>query len=231
MMEREEEPEDPGRPNDFSRNLVLAWKTYKDYKQQISQVLAIIYRSYTNAVKVYIIGMDDPVKMWKELEAPTNTANSSVRRMLLFWKFSTLCPTPSQPLNAYFAELLNITTELTGSKEAVPNVVLKNHIYTTLPPTYAVTIEILQSSVKFTVQEVMDAHNECEMNRSITTKPDTVSKALYTQQGGGGGQGGYQGRYQGNERSLKGCDWFKKWYPHYHQLLEQEEQQTSSRSE
>jgi len=193
MMEREEEPEDPGRPNDFTRLLVLARKTYKDYKQQKFQAVAIIYGSCTNAVKVYIKGMEDPVQMWKELEARTNTANSSVGRISLLWKFSTLCPTPGQLLNAYFAELLDITTELAGSKKVVSNMVLKNQIYMTLPPAYAVTIEILQSRAKVTVQEVIDALNECEMNQSMTTKPDAVSEALYTQQGGRGGRGGYQG--------------------------------------
>jgi len=209
MMEREEEPEDPGRPNDFTRPLVLARKVYKDYKQRKLQAVAIIYGSCTNAVKVHIKGMEDPVQMWKELEACTNTANSSVGRMSLFRKLSTLRPTPRQPLNAYFAELLDITTELAGSEEAVSDMVLKNHIYTTLPPAYAVTIEILQSRAGVTVQEVIDALNECETNRSMTTKPDAISEALYTQQGARGGRGGYQGRYQGNERSQRWCDWCK----------------------
>ena len=65
VMEREEQPEDPERPNDFSRNLVLARKAYKDDKQRKLQALAIIYGSCTNAVKVYVKGMDDPVEMWK----------------------------------------------------------------------------------------------------------------------------------------------------------------------
>jgi len=112
--------------------------------------------------------------------------------MSLFRKFSTLCPTPGQPLNACFAELLDITTELASSKEAVSDMALKNHIYTTLPSAYAVTIEILQSRAKVTVQEVIDALNECKTNRSMTTKPDAVSEALYTQQCGRGGRGGYQ---------------------------------------
>jgi len=87
--------------------------------------------------------------------------------------------------------------------------VLKNHIYNTLPPAYTVTIEILQSHAGVTVQEVIDALNECETNRSMTTKPDAVSEALYTQQGARGGRGGYQGRYQRNERSQRWCDWCK----------------------
>jgi len=155
MMEKEEDPEDPERPNNFTRPLVLAQKVYKDYKQQKLQAVAIIYGSCTNAVKVYIKGIEDPVQMWKELEPCTNTANSSVGRMSLFRKFNTLRPTPRQPLNAYFAELLDIITELAGSEEAVSNMVLKNHIDTTLPPAYVVTIEILQSRARVTVQEII----------------------------------------------------------------------------
>ena len=174
---------------------------YNDYKQQKLQDLAIIYGSCTNPVEVYIEGMDDPVEAWKELEARTNTGNSSVGRMSLLRKCSTLLPTPRQLLNAYFAGLLNVTTKLAGSKEAVPDVVLKNHIYTALPPAYAVRIKILQSRAKVTVQEVIAALNECETNESVNTKPDTICEALYTQQGGRGGRGGYQGRYHGNVSS------------------------------
>jgi len=128
--------------------------------------------------------------------------------MSLFRKFSTLRPTPGQPLNTYFAELLDSSTELACSEEAVSNMVLKNHIYTTLPPAYAVTIEILQSCARVTVQEVINARNECETNGSMTTKPDAVSDALYTQQGGRGGRGGYQGRYlRGIEKHAHSKEW------------------------
>jgi len=54
VMKKGDDPEDSGRPNDFTRNAVLAWKAYKDYKQWKLQALAIIYGSCTNAVKVYI---------------------------------------------------------------------------------------------------------------------------------------------------------------------------------
>jgi len=65
VTEREEELEDPGRPNNFTRNTVLARKAYKDEKQRKLQALAIIYGSCTNAVKMYIKGMDNPVEVWK----------------------------------------------------------------------------------------------------------------------------------------------------------------------
>jgi len=52
VMEREEDPEDPERPNEFTRPLVLARKAYEDYNQRKLQAVAIIYGSCTNAVKV-----------------------------------------------------------------------------------------------------------------------------------------------------------------------------------
>jgi len=68
--------------------------------------------------------------MWKDLEACTNTANCSVRRMSHFRKISTRRPSPEQPLNTYFAELLDIITELTGSEEAVSDMVRKkSHLH------------------------------------------------------------------------------------------------------
>jgi len=108
--------------------------------------------------------MDDPIEMRKELEAHTNTANSSIGRMSYFWKLSTLRPIPGLPLNTYFTEMLDITSELAGSEEAVSDKDLKNHIYATLPHVYAVTLEIILSHAKVTVQEVMDALNEFETN-------------------------------------------------------------------
>jgi len=125
--------------------------------------------------------MNDPIKMWKELEACTNTANSTGGGMSLFQKFSTLCPNPGQPLKSYFTKLLDITSKFAGFKEAVSRLLLKNHICTMLFPACAVTIEIFQSCAKVTIQEVIDALNECITNRSMTTKPDAVLQALYIQ--------------------------------------------------
>jgi len=51
VMEKEKDPEDPARPNDFTRNTVLARNAYKDHNQRKFQALAIIYGFCTNAVK------------------------------------------------------------------------------------------------------------------------------------------------------------------------------------
>jgi len=212
VMEVEAEPDEPEDHENFAKEAVLQRKAYKDYLQRKSQATAIIYGSCSSAVKVYIKGMRDPVKMWKELEDRTNGAISSVGRMTLFRKFTALRPTAGQSLDTYFSQLLEISTQLTGSEEAISDMMFKNHVYTTLSTTYGVTIEILQARAKVTLKEVLDTLKECELNRAMTTKPDAVSEALFTQggrgdQGGRGARGGYRGG-QGSEQK-PWCTWCK----------------------
>jgi hypothetical protein len=180
VMEVEAEPDEPEDYESFAKEAVLERKEYKDYLQCKSQATAIIYGSCSSSVKVYIKRMRDPVKMWKELEVRVNGANFSVGRMTLFRKFSVLRPVAGQTLDIYFSQLLEISTHLTGSEEAVSDMMFKNHIYTTLSPAYSVTVEILQSRAQVTLQEVLDILKECELNRAMTTKPDAVLEVLYT---------------------------------------------------
>jgi len=202
VMEVEAEPDELEDNKNFAKEAVLQRKAYKDYLQRKSQVTAFIYGSCSSAVKVYIKGMRNPVKMWKELEDRTNGAISSVGRMTLFRKFTAFRPTTGQSLDTYFSQLLEISTQLTGSKEAISDMMFKNHVYTMLSTTYGVTIEILQARAKVTLKEVLDTLKQCELNRAMTTKPDAVLEALFTQ-GGRGGQGGRgaRGGYRGGQGS------------------------------
>jgi len=130
--------------------------------------------------------------MWTVLGA-TMGANNTVGRMTLCCTFSSLRFTPGQPITTYFGQLLDIRNQHVGTAEAITDSAFKTHIFTTLPPMFAITIEILQSRVSLTIEEVFDALKEREKNKVMAVVPDAVSDALYTQQGGRGGQGGYQG--------------------------------------
>ena len=52
--------------------------------------------------------------------------------------------------------------------------------------TNAVAVGVPQSRAKVTIQEVIDTLKECKLNLAMTIKPDAVSEALYSQQGGRG---------------------------------------------
>jgi len=204
------EEEEPNNPVGYSAVAIAERAAYRDYVQYWAQVAAIIYGSAGVTARVHINNTSDPAEMWTVLGARMDGANNTVGRMTLCRTFSSLRPTPGQPITTYVGQLLDIRNQLVGTAEAITDSVFKTHIFTTLPPMFAVTIEILQSRANHTIEEVFDVLKECEKNKAMAVVPDAVSDALYTQQGGRGGQDGYQGRCQGNERSQKGWyDWCK----------------------
>jgi hypothetical protein len=115
VMEEEEEPENP---SGSSTDAVIGRKAYEDYLQRSAQAAAIIYGSCSAMVKLlHLNGIEGPAEMWKVLAARMDVANTSVGRMRLFRKFSTLRPIPGQPIIAYFSQLLEVTSRLVGSAE------------------------------------------------------------------------------------------------------------------
>jgi len=72
-------------------------------------------------------------------------ANNTVGRMMLCRTFSSLHTTPGQPITAYFRQLLDIRNQLVGTAEEITDSAFKTHIFTIIPPMFAITIEILQS--------------------------------------------------------------------------------------
>ena len=136
--------------------------------------------------------------MWTILAARMDTASTVVGRMALLRKFHGLRPTAGEPINSYFAQLLEIKNQLVGSAEALSDASFMTHIFTTLPSVFAVTVEILQSRAVITIQEVLDAIRECEQNKAMVTKPDAVSEALYSQ---------YSDKGKGGQEHQKGKRW------------------------
>lgn len=196
------EEQEPNNPVGFAAAAVAERAVYNDYIQRRAQAAAIIYGSCSLNVKVHLDEVSNPAEMWTILAARMDAANTAVGRMTLFRKFHALRPIAGQPINTYFAQLQEIKNQLVGSAEAISDVSFKTHIFTTLPSMFAVTVEILQSRVDITIQEVLDALKECEQNKAMITKLDAVSEALYSQQSDKG-KGGYQGRRKGK----RWCSW------------------------
>jgi len=212
------EEEEPNNPVGYSAAAVAERAAYRDYAQRRAQAAAIIYGSSCATARAHIDNTSDPAEMWTVLGARMDGANNTVGRMTLYRAFSALRPTPGQPITAYFGQLLDIRNQIIGTAEAITDSAFKTHIFTTLPPMFAVTVEILQSRANLSIEEVFDALKECEKNKAMAVVPDAVSEALYTHQGGRGGsqqggrgaRGAHQGRgtYRGKGRSQNvWCDW------------------------
>jgi hypothetical protein len=181
----------PENPEGMTKAAIHGRRVYEDYKTRKAQAGAIIYESCSLEVKIHLNPVKDPVRMWKILTQQMDTANTRVGCLTLFRQFSQLRPVPGQPISTYFWQLLNITNQLAGTPEAVPDMVLINHILTTLPEMFKISIKVLQTRADLTIHQIINDLKECEQNEALATKPDAVSEALYSQQGGrGGGRGG-----------------------------------------
>jgi len=199
VMEEEVEPENP---EGMTIAAIQGRKAYENFTTRKAQAGAIIYGSCSPEAKTHLNQVTDPVRMWQILTEQMDTAMTTVGRLTLFRQFSQLRPIPGQPIGAYFSRLLNISNQLAGTPEAIPYMVLKTHIFTTLPEMFKISIKMLQSQANVTIRQVMTDLKECEQNEALATKPDAVSEALYSQQGGRGGSRGGRG-WRGNNRGAR----------------------------
>jgi len=188
---------EPNIPVGFNAAAVAERAVLTNYLDRRAHAAAIISESCSQEVEIELEGISDPAQMWMILAARMDAVGTAVGRMMLLWKFQTLKPTPGEPIQSYFSQLMEIKNQLVGSDEAISDASFKTHIFTTLPSIFSVTVEILQSRVGITVQEVIDALKECERNKAMMIKPDAVSEALNSQQSEKGKRG--QGRRKGNK--------------------------------
>jgi len=79
---------------------------------------------------------------------------------------------------------MEVKNQLAGTAEAISDAAFKNHTFTSLLTMFDVIVVILQARADATLQEVQDALKEHEQNQAMLVKPDAVSEALYSQQGG-----------------------------------------------
>jgi len=141
-MEDEEEPENP---TEMSKADIYGRKSHEDFTTRRPQAGAIIYGSCSPEVKTHLNQVKDPVRMWEILTEQMDTANTTVGRWTLFRQFSQLHPDPGQPISIYFSQLLNITNPLASTSDAVPDMVFRSHIFTTLLEMFKISIKVLQS--------------------------------------------------------------------------------------
>jgi len=130
VMNEEEEPENP---EGMTKAAIHGRKAYEDFTTRRAQAGAIIYGSCSPGAKTHLKGVRDPARMWELLKENMDTANTKVGRLTLFREFSQLRPVPGDPISVYVSRLLDITNQLAGTPEAVSEMILRNHIFTTLP--------------------------------------------------------------------------------------------------
>jgi hypothetical protein len=205
----EERP--PNNPVGFTAAAIAERALYTDYTTRRDQASAIISGSCCNEVQIQIEEIDDPAEMWTTIARKMDATSTVVGRMTLLRKFHALRPVAGEQIATYFSRLMEVKNQLVGTAEAISDAEFKIHVFTTLPTMFDVIVIILQARADATLQEVQDALKEHEQNQALLVKPDAVSEALYSQQGGRNdnqrGRGGRGGRSnKGKERPQKWCD-------------------------
>jgi len=185
----------PNAPIGFNATTIAEHAVHINYLGCQAHTAAIISGSCLQEVEIELESINDPSQMWTILAARMDLVGTAVGRMILLRKFQTSKPTTGELTPSYFSQLMEIRNQLVGSDEAISDVSFKTHIFTTLPSIFSITVEILQSHIGISVQEVIDTLKECELNKAMMTKPDTVLEALYSQHSekGKGGQGHRKG--------------------------------------
>jgi hypothetical protein len=69
-------------------------------------------------------------------------------------------PVPRAPIGNYFSSLLEIRNQIVGSSEAISDVPLQTHIFSSLPPVFEVIGKILQNRADATIEEIIDTLKE-----------------------------------------------------------------------
>jgi hypothetical protein len=206
----EEQP--PNNPVGYNAAAVAERAVYDGYMTRRDQASAIISGSCCNEVQIQIEDIDDPAEMWTMIATKRDATSTIVGRMTLLRKFHALRPVAGESIATYFSRLKEIKNQLLGTDEAISNAEFKTHVFTTLPTMFDVIVIILQARADATLQEIEDALKEHEQNQAMIVKPDAVSDALYSHQGGRNdsqrGRGGRGGRNnKGKERGpQKWCD-------------------------
>jgi hypothetical protein len=161
-------------------------------------------------VQIQIEEIDVAAEMLTAIARKIDATSMVVGSMTLLQKFHALRPIAGEQIATDFFRLIEVKNQLVGTAEVISDAEFKIHVFTNLPTMFDVIVIILQTRVDATLQEVKDALKEHEQNQALLVKPDAVSEALYSQQGGRndnqkrrGGRGG---------RSNKGKEHPQKWY-------------------
>ena len=135
--------------------------------------------------------------MWTTLDQQLNTANSAVRRQAIFRQFMELKPDSNKDIGDWFTGLLELKNQVDGTPEAITLVMVKTHVFTSLPDAFEVTSKIQQNNPNATIEEVIEALKEDQKIRKMRVKTEPTTDAFVAAQGRGGHRSFGRGRGRG----------------------------------
>jgi hypothetical protein len=152
---------------------------WTNYIQCCEDAVAAIYNACSVGVRVYIDDINHLGDVWLTLGEQCNTASTAVDRQALYRQFMSMKPIPGAPIGDYFSSLLELCTQIVGCSEPISDVAFQMHIFSSLPPVFEVTGEILQNRADATIEEIIDGLKEDKRICAIPTQP-TATTDVYS---------------------------------------------------
>lgn len=118
--------------------------------------------------------------MWTVLSSRRNTSSTAVGRQAIYRQFCSLHPTPGEQIGDYFAKLLELQNQISGTPEAISDVVFKTHVFASLPAAFEVTAKIQQNRPNATIKSILDSLKEDESIRGMCVQPDASTEAFFS---------------------------------------------------
>lgn len=118
--------------------------------------------------------------MWTVLSSRRNTSSTAVGRQAIYRQFCSLRPTPGEQIGDYFAKLLELQNQISGTPEAISDVVFKTHVFASLPAAFEVTAKIQQNRPNATIKSILDSLKEDESIRGMCVQPDASTEAFFS---------------------------------------------------
>jgi len=175
-------PDGDDAPDDYNydHEVDLATKAQQKFQVRVDEAQGAIYNSCSRPIRIYIDDCFEPIQMWKVLAERVNTANNSVGRQALYRAFTALRPIPGFSVGDYFSRLLEIRNQLIGTPEAISDMMLRTHIFGTLPDNFAVTIKVLQVQPALTIEQIIDTLKQQESYDTLKPPTPAVTDAYYS---------------------------------------------------
>jgi hypothetical protein len=122
------------------------------YRESVSMLKS----ACSPTIHPYISRLDCPIQIWETLQHKLGGSSTVHARLALVMKFNSLKPKDGEPLEEYFAKLIDIRNQLQDSPAAITDAQFTSQILQSMPSYLLVTVQFCFQEPEMIPDEVMD---------------------------------------------------------------------------
>jgi hypothetical protein len=154
LIIEEEEHRPPNAPHE-SDDALIAGRTaaQQAFDVKYRECVSMLKSACSPTIRPYISCLDCPIQIWEMLERKLGGSNTVHTRLALIMKFNSLKPKDGEPLEEYFAKLIDIRNQLHDSPAAIMDTQFTSHILQSMPSYLSVTVQFCFLNLKSCVMK------------------------------------------------------------------------------